>query len=228
MNVINYLKVEFEAYPRLFRDLANFMPKQESIDRVTNPDLPNFCPKCQGGQIAVKQVTTKQGERHRVECSCGKEGPLGVSEFSAIWHWATMKGMPTDLMENPLVNTERYWATRRKWAKGDEGSHLTAWLAALNFHKRVCDAHRDTPDYQALSESDKEFVDMLPLLNRILRKEATARLEELNISLTSEECQRKIQTEESYVANDRKSVYERFRDMLTPGFHFKVRELYCI
>lgn len=228
MNVIDYLKIEFEVYPRLFRDLANFLPKPEQMEKVTNPTFHRFCPDCQGESASVTEIDMKKGVRYRVSCSCGKEGPIGLSEFSAIWHWVTLKGMPTTLVENPLINTERYWATRKKWEKNDEVSHLIAWVAALNFHKRICDAHRDTPDYQSLSEQEKEFVNVLPLLNRLLKKEATLRLEELSVSISSEECQRKIQMEESYVAKDRKSVYERFKGALTPGFHFKVRELYCI
>jgi hypothetical protein len=228
LNIIDYLKIEFEVYPRLFRDLANFLPKQEQMEKVTNPTFHRFCPDCQGKDASVIEVETKKGVRYRVSCSCGKEGPIGLSEFSAIWQWVTLKGMPTNLVENPLINTERYLTTRKKWEKHDEVTHLAAWIAALNFHKRICDAHRDTPDYQSLSEKDKEFVNVLPLLNRLLKKEATLRLEELSFAISSDECQRKIQMEESYVAKDRKSVYERFKDTLTPGFHFKVRELYCI
>lgn len=228
MNVTDYLKIEFEVYPRLFRDLANFLPKQDQMEKVTNPAFQHFCPACESGSTSVVSVETKKGSRYQVSCSCGKDGPIGVSEFSAIWHWVTMKGMPVNLIENPLVNTERYWTTRKKWAKIDEASNLIAWVAALNFHKRICDAHRDTPDYKSLSDDDKDFVDMLPLLNRLLRKEATLRLEELGFSISSDEFQRKIQMEESYVVKDRKSVYKRFKDVLTPGFHFKVRELYCI
>lgn len=228
MNIIDYLKIEFEVYPRLFRDLANFLPKKEQMEKITNPTFHRFCPDCQGEDASVIEVETKKGVRYRVSCSCGKEGPIGLSEFSAIWHWVTLKGMPINLVENPLINTERYLATRRKWKKSDEVTYLTAWIAALNFHKRIGDAHRDTPDYQSLSGEDKELVNVLPLLNRLLKKEATFRLEELGVAISSDECQRKIQMEESYVAKDRKSVYGKFKDNLTPGFHFKVRELYCI
>lgn len=228
MKITDYLKIEFEVYPRLFRDLANFLPKQDQMEKVTKPTFQNFCPACGGEDVSVVSVETKKGLRHEASCSCGKKGPIAVSEFSAIWHWLTIKEMPTSLVENPLVNTERYWSTRKKWEKGDETAHLISWIAALNFHKRICDAHRDTPDYKALSDEDKDFVDMLPLLNRLLRKEATLRLGELGMLISSDEFNRKIQVEESYVVKDRKSVYERFKDALTPGFHFKVRELYCI
>jgi hypothetical protein len=228
LNITDYLKIEFEVYPRLFRDLANFLPKQDQMEKVTNPAFQCFCPACSGEDISVVSVETKKGLRYQVSCSCGKKGPIGVSEFSAIWHWLTMKSMPTSLVENPLVNADRYWATRKKWERSDEVANLVSWIAALNFHKRICDAHRDTPDYKMLSEKDKDFVDMLPLLNRLLRKEAAMRLDELGLPISSDEFNVKIQVEESYVVKDRKSVYERFKDALTPGFHFKVRELYCI
>jgi hypothetical protein len=221
-NLTEYLKTEFHVYPRAFRDIANFLTKDDVSKKILGPELAVCCNDCEQASLTVNEINTKNSIRYSVSCKCGRAGPLKASKAEAAWGWNSMKGTPALGTRNPLVNAERY---EKMMAKLTTEKSILAWLGAINLHKKVWLAHRDTSEYQNLSIAEQSFVEVIGLLNGLLKKEAVAMLQDAGASLMNDETQLLLAAEELSIARERKLAYPKFKDLLPVGFHSKVRDI---
>lgn len=221
-NLTEYLKTEFQVYPIAFRDIANFLTKEDVAVQILKPALSEHCASCGAPALSLNDVVTKSGVRYLVSCKCGHKGPMKASEAEARWAWNAMKGMPALSLGNPLVNQVRY---QKMLSRFSSTQQILSWVCALNIHKKLWLAHRDTADYERLNQDEKSFVDSLGILNGLLKKEAVALLDSKGVTLASDSVQLMMSSAEMSVTNERKAAYHKYKNLLPQGFHSKVRDI---
>jgi hypothetical protein len=224
MNIEDYLKAEFEAYPILYRDVATFIAKNEVLRSINVADENIQC-GCVDGQCAL--LTTSQangGLRYEFKCSeCLKSsGPAQKSPSLAYWQWVA-KSDTEMFVGNPLINTEKHASRLSKWRKEGVNGELE-WLAAIKLTKKVWATHKKSDDYSLLSEHDMLTVDCLSFLFALLRKQALATMMVAGVSIADDEAGQRVDFLYGVAKADRLSMFERYEKKLTNNFASVLRK----
>jgi hypothetical protein len=224
MNIEDYLKAEFEAYPILFRDVATFIAKKEVLGSINVANEMVRC-GCMDGQCALLTISQANGgPRYEFKCSkCLKSsGPAQKSPSLAYWQWVA-KSDTEMFVGNPLVHTEKHASRLSKWRKVGVNGELE-WLAAIKLTKKVWATHKKSDDYSLLSESDMLTVDCLSFLFAFLRKQALAPMAVAGLSIADDETGQRVDFLYGVAKADRLSMFDRYEKRLTNSFASVLRK----
>lgn len=219
MNIESYLKEEFEAYPRHFRDVSEYLAKSEVVKALTECPKNVSCPNC-GEQISLFEKNASKGVRYNFQCSkCGKtSGPLQKTPFIA--YWQLMSSSATKV-SNPLLNDELFFRKLKKInALSTTGKieEYLLWAASLNWLKWVWSKHRFTESYNRLPEVDKLTIDSLGFCIDELRRKSILSLSEAGFDIKDKRNAPIVELAYSEVKSERKSRFELFKEKLSADF----------
>jgi hypothetical protein len=230
MNTEQYLNIEFQAQPSAYRDIAEFLAKNSVKEQILNPEKFLFDYNNEMfSNIVVLEKEVNSGVSYFVQTPSGKTGPLQPTRAMSIWAWVNAKDN-APLENNPLVKS-CFSQRNTKWNAFDTQKAVSkwmSWLADIDIMIELWKAHRETDDYNMLSQDEKHFVDIIGLLQKNLRKHASESLKGLGKSLQIESVRFEFNAYLDSARLARKLYYPRFQSLLTPVFRFKVKSILCI
>jgi hypothetical protein len=219
MDLKTYLHTEFEAYPKLFRDVVAFLAKEEVVGAIMEPqDLLS-------SDYVVESNLLNGGERFVVYFQGVSSGEPQLAPSIAYWQLKSKKKFLSLEQVNPIFK-DSYSIRVVKWLKKGqvEREHLfVSWLASLNVAKHVWSSHKKSEDYKLLERKDKLYVDALGVLVEMARKQAVLMLSSLSVDIRT--IGGKVKEEEERALDDRKSCFPIYSGKLSPSFRHRLLEL---
>jgi hypothetical protein len=226
MTLENYLAIEFEVYPRLFRNVAVYLAQEKNLDRLLTVGT-GTCPSCQKKSVKVEKVEVKSGERHQAFCSScnSKLGCPQREPFLAYWQ---SQSKVKSAENNPLIDFGMLKKNMTKLSKGKSLSQRNAdllyWYASTNWLKWVWAQHRKTKDFIELSAENQHVVDAIGFCIDQLRNNAKQMLEKSGWDFYREDSLSFLAKAESGVRDERKQYYPQYQSRLSPTFRYKIKD----
>ncbi|MAH54657.1 MAG: hypothetical protein CL531_00130 [Aestuariibacter sp.] len=229
LDIEQYLKTEFEVYPRMFRDVSSYLPSHENLSRLTNVPESYPCAKCDHGEMVIKSETCTSGDRYHYVCThCRSEsGPQQKSAMTAYWQGQVKSGSNT--LGNPLVDSKVFGRKLQKWRSENLPkikviNNMMTWNASLKWLKWVHVQHVKTADFESLDDTGKAIVLSIGYCIEALRKHAVEMMSEHGIDVANSAVQARIPEFDAKVESDRKSYYPQYQSRLPPVFRCRIKE----
>jgi len=224
MDIGDYLKEEFEAYPRYFRDVSEYLAKKNVIKALTECPDDVTCPICNASMTLVDK-TVKKGVRYNYQCSsCGKvSGPLQKAPFIAFWQLNSANDCN---VINPLLNIVLYNNKLSKWTtlnQTEKLQELLIWATSLTWLKWVWNKHRLSSSYNKLSDTDKLAVDSLGFCIDELRRKSVLLLSITGFDIKDSRNTTFVKLAYDCVKKERSDMFSKFKDKLSFDFSMIVK-----
>ncbi len=229
MDIEQYLHNQFETYPRIFRDVSEYLPKKEIRESImtTRDTLP--CLSCEHNMV-LKSVETRKGLRYHYICShCdGKSGELQNSPAIAYWSFQAAKKVAS-YQRPPLVNEIMLDGRYTKWlesAPAKRADSAALWVAGLKWMKWVWSQHRKTQDYKSLSTQDQLYIDAIGSCIDVLRKEAASFSASVGVDVTNEESVELLVFADKSIKKERLDAFPRYKEKLSPMLRKVLKDVF--
>lgn len=228
MNAEQYLKTEFNVQPAQYRDVANFLVKEQHKKEIENPiDFLRKIGSAQADKIKVEKVVSSGSTLYKASTPDSPNVPPQRTASIAVWTLLASKNQ-TALNSNPLVDSEKMESKKQKWAthsKELRQEYLIKWLADIELMISVWQAHKKSQDYIDLPDNDKDLIDSIGVLQKLLRKSAVLDLADEGVFLSDESVREQLSVYIQASKKDRKQHYPKYQSSLTPVFRFKIKEV---
>jgi DNA-directed RNA polymerase subunit RPC12/RpoP len=230
MDIEQYLKIEFEVYPRKLRDVAAYLAKSDAIKEITKTRNVIQCTGCGKDSMNLRKVALKGGSRYHYVCSsCGKQS-ANPHKTAYLAYWDTVSST-ISMSDCLLVDKKLFEQQMQKWSNkniAEQHGHLMLWNASLTWLKWVWKQHRLTPDYTALSENDAMTIDAIGFIIEGFRKGLKKKMEFVNIDFYDALTQKKMKDCDMAIKFERKRYYPQYQSGLSPVFRYKIKEQLAI
>lgn len=212
MDLAQYLHTEFEAYPKMFRDVVAFLSKEDVKQCILEPSA------LASDEYKIKTVSSKKGDRYIVVVDDEPSGEPQLSAAIAYWQLVSKKKFMTLELKLPIFKPT-YLDRAVKWLREKEPKRtalFVEWVATLNVTKNIWSAHKKSRDYHLLSEEDKLYIDAIGVLIDAARKQSVLMMSSLSLDIRL--VAGNVKAAELSVVKDREDCLEMFIDKLSGSF----------
>lgn len=208
MNAEEYLKLEFEVQPQLYRKYAAFLSKEEIANKIKTPET---LKKMLFG-VDDKSVLIKEEGFGYVSSGFGYESEITSSASLSVVLLSQKKSVKKNF---PDILFSGFDAN----VLGEE--MIVEWVASLNLTQKISDAHRKSNDYSELSIDDKMFVDTIYELRKVARQVILSKIE-----IKDDAFFINVEKEEMVIKLDRVQKYDKYKDKLSDTYRKAINALF--
>lgn len=216
MNTEQYFKHEFQAYPEQFRNLMTFFSSSDCVNAVNHPAASHF-----QDVLRNKNPVKDPSGNFTIPMEKGNL-PSQKTPTLAQWTYLNSRHVDVNTWQSPLLNPDRYAKKRMEWNSDPSSEAWMMWLTAINIQQAIWSLHRQSEDYQQLTQEDRYFVDAVGAAVKLIRKSVVQHLRKRGVDLADPESQSKLEDLTCLVLHTRLEKAKKHLETLPDDFRGKL------